>query len=177
MGKRFLFRCPIGLPSFSLAPSTFCVTIQATPGKLRGPRSDIRVELRALRLMPQLEALRQREIDCAFLYTPPPEGDPDLVQHVGSGGPHAARRPGGSFTCRTEVDEPQGRGQAAMDHSASRSQSSRRRQTSASRSAPLGVGTPPAPSWQRSSAFYSGWYREYFYTVRQNSRGRSRPRL
>ena len=39
------------------------------------PRPDVRIELRALRSAAQIEALRRREIDCGFLYTPPTDGD------------------------------------------------------------------------------------------------------
>lgn len=47
--------------------------------RLRTPRPEVRVELRALRSSPQIEALRQREIDCGFLYTPPRDEDPHLA--------------------------------------------------------------------------------------------------
>jgi len=53
----------------------------ALPAALRRfqkPRPDVRIELRALRSAAQIEALRRREIDCGFVYTPP-VGEEDLT--------------------------------------------------------------------------------------------------
>jgi len=41
-------------------------------------RSDVRIELRAMRSGPQVDALRRYELDCALLYTPPPSDDAEL---------------------------------------------------------------------------------------------------
>jgi DNA-binding transcriptional LysR family regulator len=45
-------------------------------------RPDVRIELRALRTLQQLEALQRDEIECGFVYSPPDKGHPTLRAHL-----------------------------------------------------------------------------------------------
>jgi DNA-binding transcriptional LysR family regulator len=47
--------------------------------RFRRPHSEVQVELRMLRSSAQLEALRRRQLDAGFVYTPPEDDDPELT--------------------------------------------------------------------------------------------------